>query len=61
MTALPAAPAPEAQSALYRVTFHDGRSITLVEASARRAEARAKRQHPGGFVRKVTFLRKVTR
>lgn len=46
---------------LYRVTFHDGRSITLSEANASRAEADAKRQHPGGYVRAVKFLRRIVK
>ncbi|HEV7251469.1 MAG TPA: hypothetical protein VGN93_31210 [Shinella sp.] len=47
--------------ALYRVTFHDGRAISLNAANSPSAEAAAKRQHPGGFVRKVTFLRMVSK
>jgi len=46
------------QSSLYRVTFFDGRSITVAAANSLVAEAKACRQHPG-FVRTVKFLRKV--
>mgnify|MGYP001570655850 CR=1 FL=1 len=49
------------QQSLYCVKFHDGRSVNLVEANSERAEATAKRQNPGRFVRSVTFLRKVTK
>lgn len=49
------------QLSLYRVTFHDGRSIVLSETSAPRAEADAKRQNPGGFVRAVKFLRRIVK
>ena len=46
------------QSGLYRVTFFDGRSITVAAVNSLVAEAKACRQHPG-FVRTVKFLRKV--
>lgn len=47
-----------AAPSLFRVTFRDGHSVTLIAANAPSAEAKACRGH-AGFVRTVKFLRKV--
>ena len=43
----------------FRVHFHDGTSIDIQAGNSLVAEARARKERPGGFVKKIKFLREV--
>lgn len=43
----------------FRVHFHDGDSLDIDAAAPMIAEARARKQRPGSFVKKVKLVREV--
>lgn len=45
----------------FRVHFHDGNSLDIDAAAPMIAEARARKQRPGSFVKKVKLVREVKR
>lgn len=50
---------PAAHLQTFRVHFHDDVSVDIPAVDARTAEARAKKQRPGNFVKKIKLLREV--
>lgn len=48
-----------AETLTFRVHFHDGTSLDIDAGSSLIAEARARKQRPGCFVKKIKLVREV--